>query len=64
MSLTTVVSGVAGLAALATALSIVTVVYLVNDINNFYDDAIGELSDFKVEMPLKHTSEYPLENLE
>lgn len=48
MSMTTVVSGVAGLAAVATALSIISVVYLINDINSFYDDAIGELEEFKV----------------
>lgn len=42
------VSCVAGVTAVATTLSVVTVVFLVNDINNFYDDAIGELEEFKV----------------
>lgn len=48
MTLTTIVSGIAGLTAVATGLCLLSVAYLLNDINNFYDDALGELASFKV----------------
>ncbi|WKX88539.1 hypothetical protein Q1695_008294 [Nippostrongylus brasiliensis] len=47
MTVSTVASGVAAVAAIATTVSVITVVYLVNDINNFYDEAIEELTQFK-----------------
>lgn len=45
---TTFVAGVAGITTVITVFSIATVLYLVNDINNFYDEALAELSSFNV----------------
>ncbi|VDL66370.1 unnamed protein product, partial [Nippostrongylus brasiliensis] len=47
MTLTTVLSTVAAATATVTTLSIIVVAYLVHDINNFYDESIVELQDFK-----------------
>lgn len=48
MYATKIVGAVAGITAVITACSLIVVLYLVNDINNFYDDAIEELTEFKV----------------
>ncbi|KIH67966.1 nematode cuticle collagen domain protein [Ancylostoma duodenale] len=47
MGTQTLVGAVAGITALAVIGSIVAVVCIVNDINNFYDDAIEDLKEFK-----------------
>ncbi|KIH45930.1 nematode cuticle collagen domain protein, partial [Ancylostoma duodenale] len=43
---TTFVAGIAGITTVITVFSIGMVLYLVNDINNFYDEALAELSSF------------------
>lgn len=48
MHTTSVVYGVAAVTAIVTVVCVATVGYLVNDINQFYDDAIEEIADFKV----------------
>ncbi|EYC16440.1 hypothetical protein Y032_0033g2663 [Ancylostoma ceylanicum] len=47
MSTTNIATGIAGMTAVGTLFSILAVLYLFNDINNFYYDAIEELSDFR-----------------
>lgn len=49
---TNIATGIAGMTAVATLFSILAVLYLINDINNFYYDAIEELSDFRVRTTL------------
>ena len=48
MSLSNLIVGVTALTALITTLAMITIACLVVDINNFYDDSMAELSEFKV----------------
>ncbi|VDL83159.1 unnamed protein product, partial [Nippostrongylus brasiliensis] len=47
MNLTSVACFFASCAALITIISIIAAAYLVNDINNFYEDAVEQLSNVK-----------------
>ncbi|VDK53092.1 unnamed protein product, partial [Cylicostephanus goldi] len=42
-----IATGIVGFTSITTILSVILIGYLIVDINNFYDDAIEELSDFR-----------------